>query len=222
MLYRGCRMTSSGRTIVAYLLGFGSTIAAAYASHAGAAAQRPMPATQQATFNRDIAPILFQYCAPCHRPGEAGPFPLLTYSDAKAHARQIAAVTATRFMPPWLPEPQPAKFADELRLSDEEIALVQRWVEQGAAEGAPEDLPPAPKFVPGWQLGQPDKIIEAEKPYTLPASGSDMYWNFIFRTPVDRTRWLKAIEIRPGDKRVVHHANILVDRNQSARRLEVE
>jgi len=93
-------------------------------------------------------------------------------------------------------------------------------VDEGASEGAAGDLPPAPHFVPGWQLGQPDKIIEAEKPYTLPASGSDMYWNFIFRTPVARTRWLNAIEIRPGDKRVVHHANILVDRGQSARRQE--
>ncbi len=215
-------MTSSGRTIVACLLGFSSATAAAYVSHGGATVRPPMPAAQQATFNRDIAPILFRYCALCHRPGEAGPFPLLTYTDAKARARQIAAVTSKRFMPPWLPEPQELRFADELRLSDELIALIQEWVEQGAVEGAPADLPPAPQFVPGWQLGRPDEIIEAEKPYTLPASGSDMYWNFIFQTPVDRTRWLKAIEIRPGDKRVVHHANILVDRNQSARRLEAE
>jgi len=181
-----------------------------------------MPAAQQTTFNRDIAPILFRYCTPCHRPGEAGPFPLVTYADAKARARQIAAVVSKRFMPPWLPKPQELRFADELRLSDEQIALIQRWAEQGAVEGAPADLPHVPQFVPGWQLGRPDEIIEAEKPYTLPASGSDIYWNFIFRTPVDRTRWLTAIEIRPGDKRVIHHANILVDRNQSARRLEAE
>jgi len=125
-------------------------------------------------------------------------------------------------MPPWLPEPQELRFADELHLSNEQITLLQMWVEQGAVEGASADLPPAPQFVPGWQLGRPDEIIEAKKPYTLPASGSDMYWNFIFRTPVDRTRWLKAIEIRPGEKRAVHHANILVDRNQSARRQEAE
>jgi Tfp pilus assembly protein PilF len=174
------------------------------------------------TFNRDIAPILFHSCAMCHHPGEAGPFALLTYADARAHARQIAAVTSKRFMPPWLPEPQELRFADELRLSEDQIDLIQKWVEQGAVEGAPADLPPAPQFVPGWQLGRPDKIIEAEKPYALAASGSDMYWNFIFRTPVDHTRWLKAIEIRPGDKRVVHHANILVDRDQSARRQEPE
>jgi len=200
-------MTSSGRTIVACLVGFGSATAATVAKHDGAIARTRMPAAQQTTFNRDIAPILFRYCTPCHRPGEAGPFPLVTYADAKARARQIAAVVSKRLMPPWLPKPQELRFADELRLSD---------------EGAPADLPHVPQFVPGWQLGRPDEIIEAEKPYTLPASGSDIYWNFIFRTPVDRTRWLTAIEIRPGDKRVIHHANILVDRNQSARRLEAE
>ena len=215
-------MTSTGRTIVACLLGFGSVTAATYASRAGAAEQASTPAIKKVTFNHDIAPIVFRYCAPCHRPGEAGPFPLIAYTDAKAHAHQIALVTAKRFMPPWLPAPQELKFADELRLSEEQVTLIQEWVEQGAVEGAPADLPPAPKFVPGWQLGRPDEIIEADKPYTLPASGSDMYWNFIFRTPVDRTRWLRAIEIRPGDKRVVHHANILVDRNQSARRMEAE
>ena len=213
-------MTSSGRTIIVCLLGFSSVTAAAFATHQGGTLPPTVPAAQQATFNHDVAPIVFRYCTACHRPGEAGPFPLLTYTDAKARARQIAAVVSKRFMPPWLPEPQELRFADELRLSEEQIALIQKWVEQGAVEGALADLPSAPQFVPGWQLGRPDEIIEAEKPYTLPASSSDMYWNFIFRTPVGRTRWLKAIEIRPGDKRVVHHANILVDRNQSARRME--
>ncbi len=213
-------MTLSCRSVVACLLGFSSAAGAVFAQQRDTTAQPSPPVPPQVTFNRDIAPILFHYCSTCHRAGEAGPFPLLTYANAKARARQIAAITSKRFMPPWLPEPQELRFADELRLSAEQIALIQKWVEQGAVEGAPADLPPAPQFVPGWQLGQPDKIIEAEKPYTLAASGSDMYWNFIFRTPVDRTRWLKAIEIRPGEKRVVHHANILVDRNQSARRQE--
>ncbi len=215
-------MTLSCRSVVACLLGFSSVAGAVLAQQRDTTTQPSSPVPQQVTFNRDIAPILFHYCSPCHRPGEGGPFPLLTYADAKARARQIAAVTSKRFMPPWLPEPQELRFADELHLSNDQITLLQMWVEQGAVEGASADLPPAPQFVPGWQLGRPDEIIEAKKPYTLPASGSDMYWNFIFRTPVDRTRWLKAIEIRPGEKRAVHHANILVDRNQSARRQETE
>jgi Flp pilus assembly protein TadD len=145
---------------------------------------------------------------------------LLSYKDAKSHARQIAAVTQSRFMPPWLPEPGEFKFADELRLSDAQIATIAHWVEQGAVEGAPSDLPASPKFVEGWQTGTPDLVIKAEKPYLLPASGSDQYWNFIFRTPVNKTRWLKGIEVRPGDKRVVHHANVLVDHMESARAQE--
>jgi len=212
-------MTGSVRTVFECLLGLTAASVAAFATRA-MPPQLPTHAPQQVTFNRHIAPIVFHYCAPCHHPGEAGPFPLLVYSDAKARAQQIAAVTSTRFMPPWLPEPQALRFADVLRLSDEQIALIQWWVEQGAVEGAPADLPPGPQFVTGWQLGQPDQIIEAAKAFTVPATGSDMYWNFVFRTPVDRTRWVKAMEIRPGDKRVVHHANILVDRSQSARQQE--
>jgi len=141
----------------------------------------------------------------------------VSYGDAKKHARQIAEVTRLRIMPPWLPEPGEAKFTDEQRLSTEQIASIGNWVEQGALEGNPADLPTLPKFVAGWQLGTPDLIISAKKPFRLPASGGDRYWNFVLPVPIDQTRWLKAIEIRPGNKRLVHHANILVDRAQSAR-----
>jgi len=191
---------------------------------------RPRPAENsqgqnsqaQVAFNRDIAPIIFRSCAVCHRPGEAAPFSLLTYSDVRRHARQIADVAKSRSMPPWLPEPQPLKFADEQRLSSAEIDRIAKWVEQGAIAGDPKDLPPAPKFVEGWRLGKPDLILTATKPFTLPPSGTDTYWNFIFPVPIERTRWVKAIEIRPGDKRYVHHANILVDRAEESRRRETE
>jgi tetratricopeptide (TPR) repeat protein/mono/diheme cytochrome c family protein len=176
----------------------------------------------QVAFNRDIAPIVFRSCATCHRPGEAAPFSLLNYSDVKKHARQIAEVTQSRAMPPWLPEPQKLKFADELRLADAEINRIQRWVEQGAVEGDPADLPPQPKFVEGWRLGKPDLVLTANKPLTLSPSGTDTYWNFIFPVPLQETRWVKAVEIRPGDKRYVHHANILVDRAGSSRKRETE
>lgn len=184
--------------------------------------RRPGAGEVQVTFNRDVAPILYRSCAPCHRPGEAGPFPLLSYADAKSHARQIAAVTRGRFMPPWLPDPGPLKFSDELRLSEDEISRIQAWVDQGAVEGRPADARLPPHFVEGWQLGKPDLIITAAKPFSLPSSGSDVYWNFVFQAPVDRARWLKAIEIRPGDKRLVHHANVLVDRQETARQQEKE
>ena len=191
-------------------------------ARAGRSDAAPVETKPQVTFDRDIAPILYRSCTQCHRPGEAAPFPLLTYSDAKSHARQISAVTRSRFMPPWLPSPGELRFADELRLSDVEIARIQEWVDQGAIEGNPAELPAKPQFAEGWQLGRPDVIVKAIKAYTLPASGTDNYWNFVFRTPVDRTRWLKAMEIRPGDKRLVHYANVLVDREQTARDQEKE
>ena len=180
----------------------------------------PARPAEKVTYNRDIAPIVYQYCSSCHRPGEAGPFPLLTYQEVKKQGHQIVAVTQTRFMPPWLPEPQELKFADERRLSEEQIATIRKWVDQGMLEGKPSDLPPQPKFVEGWQLGQPDLILKAEKPYILPASGTDQYWNFILPVAIQETRWARAVEIRPGDKRLVHHANILVDRYESARIME--
>ena len=183
-------------------------------------AQRVSASQPQVTFNRDIAPIIYRSCASCHRPGEAAPFSLLTYEDVKKHARQIAEVTRTRNMPPWLPEPQPLKFADEMRLPAEQIDLIQTWVELGAIEGNPADLPSPPKFIEGWRLGTPDLILKADKPLILPPEGTDTYWNFIFRLPITETRWVKAIEIRPGDKCFVHHANLMVDREASSRRRE--
>jgi len=123
-------------------------------------------------------------------------------------------------MPPWLPEPQQLKFSDESRLTDAEIQRIADWVEQGAVEGDPKDLPSRPKFVEGWRLGKPDLILTATQPLTLPPSGTDTYWNFIFPVPIDQTRWVKAVEIRPGDKQYVHHANILVDRAEESRSRE--
>lgn len=177
---------------------------------------------RQLTFNRDIAPIIFHSCSTCHRPGEAAPFSLLTYADVKRHARQIAEVTKARSMPPWLPEPQKLKFADEMRLSDAEINRIQSWVEQGETEGSPADLPPQPKFAEGWRLGEPDLVLKSEKPLVLPPQGTDTYWNFIFHLPIQQTKWVKAVEIRPGDKQYVHHANILVDRAGESRMREAE
>ena len=218
-------MTRTSHTLSGFFIVFAVASAGFAARHAAAtwqSAPKSAAAQSQVTFNHDIAPIVFRNCAQCHHPGEAGPFPLLTYADVKSHGRQIALVTSKRVMPPWLPEPGELKFTDELRLSHQEIAAIQAWVDEGEIEGDPSDLPAQPAFTAGWQLGKPDVIVRTEKPYLLPASGSDTYWNFVFRTPVHRSRWLRAIEIRPGDKRLVHHANVLVDREESGRRLENE
>jgi len=172
------------------------------------------------TFARDIAPIVYRNCAPCHRPGEAGPFPLLSYQDVKKHAPEVADVTSRRFMPPWAPEAGYGDFSDERRLTAGEIQMIKDWVSQGAPEGNPSETPPLPKFAEGWQLGPPDLIVDAPNGYTLSASGPDVYWNFIIPVALEKMRYVRAVEIRPGDKRIVHHANLYVDRARSARRQE--
>ncbi len=178
-----------------------------------AAATQPVP-----TFTRDIAPILYRECVACHRPGEAAPFSLLDYEDTKKHAKQIAAVTHSRYMPPWLPEHGKGDFAGERRLSEAEIRTIAQWTTAGAPEGDPKDLPPKPRFVAGWQLGQPDLVLTLEAPYTLAAGGGDVFRNFVLPAPVSKTKYVRAIEVRPGNKRIVHHANVLLDRSGWARR----
>jgi tetratricopeptide (TPR) repeat protein len=172
------------------------------------------------TFYKHIAPIVYHSCAPCHRAGEPGPFPLLTYTDVRKHGQQIVSVVKRRYMPPWLPEAGYGDFQEERRLTDEQIRTIEEWVRQDAPAGSPADAPPLPKFVPGWQLGAPDLVIEATAPYHLPAAGPDQYWNFVLPLKTPGARWVKAIEIRPGNVRAVHHANVLIDRSRSARMQE--
>jgi hypothetical protein len=174
------------------------------------------------TFAHDIAPIVYEKCAPCHHPGEAAPFSLLTYQEVKKRAAQIAAVTRSGFMPPWLPEKGYGDFSGDRRLTTAEIATIAAWVHDGAHEGPADETPPPPAFTDGWQLGKPDLVVEAGGSYDLPAAGRDIYWNFIFTPNLATRRWVRAIEIRPGQPRVVHHANLLVDRTGSAHLQESE
>lgn len=171
------------------------------------------------TFNKDIAPILFRNCAPCHRPGQAAPFPLLSYSDAKKHARQIGEVTASRYMPPWLPERGFGEFAHDRSLSAPEIERIQRWIADGASEGAPADLPPPPEWKSEWQLGPPDLVVQVPQPYQLRAEGKDVYRNLVVPIPNGTRRYVKGIEFRPGNYRVVHHAFVNVDTTRYSRHL---
>jgi tetratricopeptide (TPR) repeat protein len=170
------------------------------------------------TFSREVAPIIYGRCAGCHRPGEAAPFSLLTYEQVSKRARQVAEVTARRFMPPWPPEPGCGDFADERRLTIEELGIIQQWVTEGAVEGNRSDLPPQPQWTEGWQLGQPDLVVKMPEPYQLAADGKDVYRNFVFPIPTLSTRFVKAVELRPGNARVVHHAFIDVDETRQSRR----
>ncbi len=174
------------------------------------------------TFNKQIAPLIYQYCASCHRPGEAAPFPLLTYEDVRKHAAQIVVVTQSRYMPPWLPEPGYGEFAGERRLTDAQLQLLAAWLEEGCPDGNVGDLPLGPHLTEGWQLGPPDLIVQILKPYRLAASGTDVFRNFILPVDLQETKYVRAIEMRPGDKRIVHHANILIDRRHSMRKHDGE
>lgn len=173
---------------------------------------------QPVTFSKHIAPIMFTRCSPCHRPGEAAPFSLLSYSDARKHGNQIVDLTSKRYMPPWMPDPGYGDFAGSWRLTDEQIALFAKWVQQGMPEGDPADQPPAPHFTTGWFLGQPDLIVGMRKSYTLQASGSDVWRNFVMEVNLKETKYVRAFELRPNNKKVVHHANVIVDRSRLLRR----
>jgi Flp pilus assembly protein TadD/mono/diheme cytochrome c family protein len=181
-----------------------------------AAAQTAPPPT----YSHDIAAILYRSCASCHRPGESAPFSLLTYDDAKQYAPQIAAAVRSRSMPPWLPQHGYGDFANESRLTDQEIRLIVEWVRSGVPQGPASETPPPPHFTEGWQLGPPDMILDAARAYSVPASGPDVFWNFIFSPSLTTRRYVRAIEVRPGIPHGVHHANLLVDRGHSARLLE--
>ena len=172
------------------------------------------------TFTKDVAPIVYQNCAPCHRAGQSGPFQLLHFADVKKHAQQIAEVTQSRFMPPWLPDP--GDFVGERRLSVDQIGLIQQWVAEGAVEGAAKDLPPEPKWPEGWQLGTPDVVVKMPVPFVLPGAGRDVYRNFVVPIPTTETHYVKAVEFNPGS-RTVHHAFFVFDRSRRARqRLKVD
>ena len=178
----------------------------------------PPAGSAELTFAEHVAPIVFQRCATCHRPGEPAPFSLLSYRDVRKRGRTISRVVGKRLMPPWLPVEGHGEFAGNLRLSDDEIETIQRWVESGMAEGDASLTPPLPEFLDGWQLGEPDLIVEMSEGFPVPASGPDIYRNFVIPMGLDEDRWVTAIEVRPGARSVLHHIIFSVDTTGSAAR----
>ena len=198
-----------------------SILLALILSGCGLSGPSPAAASRPLTYSADVQPLVSRSCAqPCHHPGGPGPFPLLTYQDVRKRARQIVDVTRKRYMPPWLPSPEGPRFAGERRLSDDQIALLETWVQGGMAEGEHLPAPNTPMTKDGWQLGKPDLVLSLPQPYLLPAGGTDVFRNFIFPVSITSGRYVKALEILPGNKRIVHHANLLIDRLESSRRLD--
>ena len=174
------------------------------------------------TFDKNIAPLVFEHCAPCHHAGGVGPFSLITYQDVHKHALQIRAVTQRRYMPPWPPEHGYGDFADDRSLSDKQIQVIADWIAQGEPEGSPADLPSAPHFDSEWQMGKPDLILKMKQPFRMPPGGSDIFRNFVIATGLKETKYVRALELRMDNTRVVHHANVVLDRTRSLRRRDGE
>jgi mono/diheme cytochrome c family protein len=175
---------------------------------------------QAPTFTEDIAPLVFAHCTRCHRPNEAGPFPLQTYRDVQKRAANLLAVMEDRLMPPWHPKAGYGRFRNEQRLSDQQIATFRAWVEAGRPEGPAAKLPPLPDFPAGWQLGEPDLVVKTSAPFPVPAGGRDIYRNFSLQLDLPEDKWLTAIEVRPGDREVLHHVLLFVDQDRAGRRAE--
>lgn len=169
------------------------------------------------TFATHIAPILYGKCAACHRPGEPAPFSLLSYEDARRKSRQIARVTESGFMPPWLPEDD--HFEGDRRLTAEERELIARWAAEGAPRGEARNEPEPPTFPNGWQLREPDLVLRPSAPFRVPADGPDLLHNIVLPHGQSSLRYVEAIEIRPGN-RAVHHAILAADSTSESKRLD--
>jgi len=178
-------------------------------------AQPPSP-----TFTRDVAPIVFEHCAPCHRPEEIGPFSLLSFDDVQRRGRLIADVTARRVMPPWKPTREAGPFVGERRLTDLQIRTIARWVEQGMLEGDPTELPALSPTATGWRLGTPDLVVTLPEAFVLDAEGGDVFRTFVIPVPTSETRYVAGVEFRADAGRTVHHANLRLDTTRTSRELD--
>ncbi len=174
------------------------------------------------TFHRDVQPLLVEKCASCHRPEGFAPFPLVSYPDVRSRGLQILEAIDSGLMPPWLPEPGFGAFAGERRLTPEERSMLREWVEGGSPEGDGNDRVVSPSLSRTWQLGEPDLVVSMSQSYTLPPGGEDVYRNFVVPVPIEAPTFVRAVDLHPGNPKIVHHARILVDGSGVSRRLDEE
>ena len=167
-------------------------------------------ADAEVTFAKDVAPILYEKCAECHRPGEIASMSLLTYKDARPWARSIKDKVANRVMPPWLADPAYGHFSNDRRLSQKQIDTIVAWVDAGAPEGNQKDLPPLPRFTEGWTIGEPDAVVSLPEEIPVPAEGTIPYMYITVPTHFAEDKWVQAAEIRAGNRSVVHHVIVFV------------
>jgi hypothetical protein len=168
-------------------------------------------ADTQPTFSKDVAPILYKNCVSCHRPGEMGPMSLLTYADVRPWARSIRERVVSRAMPPWFADPHYGKFSNDPSLPQADIDNIVAWVNAGALQGSPKDMPKVPEnMVPGWGIGTPDVVVEMPEEFQIPAAGTINYRTYNVPTHFKDDLWVVAAEVRPDDRAHVHHAVVTV------------
>jgi hypothetical protein len=157
------------------------------------------------TFSKDVAPILYKRCVQCHRPGAIAPMSLISYEDARPWARAMKQQVSVRQMPPWGADPTIGKFKNDPSLSPDEVQTIAAWVDGGAAEGSKTDLPKPPTFTEGWSIGKPDLIFTMVQPFNVPADGTVPYVYITIPTNLKEDIWVRGVEFKPSDRRVVHH-----------------
>jgi hypothetical protein len=203
-----------------FAIPFAALVTTASVMVVGAAARQDQSVPKDAvpTFTRDVAPILYKNCTSCHRPGEIAPMSLLTYEDARPRAKAIRDQISEGTMPPWHADPKVGHFSNERRLTDDDRNTLLRWAAGGAPKGDPKDQPPMPKYTEGWTIGEPDLVLTLPQEYKVPADGFVEYEYMEVPTNLKEDRWVQALEVRPGNRAVVHHVIVYARTPQPERR----
>ena len=176
----------------------------------------PAAPAREVTYATDVAPILYQHCTGCHHPNDIAPMSLMTYKDARPWAAAIREAVVTRAMPPWDANPHYGKFRNDMRLSEADIETIRLWTTSGAKEGDPAKAPAAPKYTEGWKIGVPDAIVDIGETQVVTPSGPDEYIYFTVPPHFAEDRWIQSAELKPGNRRIVHHAHVWVDESKPA------
>ena len=194
------------KRLAAQLAVFAFIALTAFVALPAISADGPVDSAKSVTFNRDVAPIFIKNCDECHKPNDIAPMSLTTYKDARPWARSIREMVGTRQMPPWHADPHFGDFSNNRSLSQKELDTILAWVDQGAVEGDPKDLPALPDTVTGWRIGKPDVILTMPEEYKIAANAPDDYVYITIPTNFKEDKWIQAAEFQPGNKAVVHHA----------------
>ena len=167
------------------------------------------------TFSKDVEPVLQKNCQGCHRPGEAAPFSLLTYEQARPWAKAMKEAVRLKKMPPWFADPHYGKFSNDRSLAQKDADILAAWADAGAPEGDPKDLPARVDFVEGWSIPKPDVVFELPRAYDIPATGTIEYQKVIVPSGFTEDKWVQFAEARPDDRAHVHHMILFIREPES-------